>query len=72
MNGMWDGITFVYWNCVGNTIARIEDDTSSSTIGVKSQNSLNTNVEARNIEDFEHDLSHLLPVLLRVKRSLSH
>lgn len=72
LNSMGDGITFIYWHCVRDTITGIEDDTCSSTIRVKSQHCLNTNIEAWYIKYFEHYLSHLLPVFFRIQWRLSH
>jgi len=32
LNGMWDGVTFIDWNSVGNSISRVQNNTSGSTI----------------------------------------
>jgi len=32
LNGMWDGITFIDWHSVGNSISRVQDNTGCSTI----------------------------------------
>ena len=72
LNSVGDSIPFIYWHSVRNTVTRVEDDTGSSTIGVKCQNCLNTYVEARHIENLEHYLGHLLPVFFWIKRCLSH
>lgn len=72
LDRMRDSITFIYWHSVRNTVTRVEDDTSGSTIRVKCQNRLNADIEARYIENFEHYLGHLLPVFFWVERGLGH
>jgi hypothetical protein len=55
-----------------NTLTRVKDYTCGTTRGVKRENCLHVDIEARHIEDFEHDLSHLLSVKLRVQRCFCH
>jgi len=64
LDGVRNGIAFVYWYCVRNTITWVENDTSSTTIGIECKYSLNTNIEAWHVEHFEHNLSHLFPIFL--------
>lgn len=47
-NSVGNGETFEDWHSVSNTISRIADDTSSSTVGVKGHDSLNGNIETIN------------------------
>jgi len=54
---------------VGNAIAGIKDDASGATGGVDGQNRLNGDVESGYVESLEHDLGHLLPVVLGIQGS---
>lgn len=65
------GETFVNGDSVGDTVTRVKNDTGGSAGSVKRENGLDRDVEGRGIESLEHDLGHLLSVLLGVKRSLS-
>lgn len=67
---MGQGETFVDGNGVGNTITRVQDDTSSSTGSVQGEDGLDGDVEGGGVEGFKHDLGHLFPVLLGVQGSL--
>merc|ERR1712240_624013 len=58
------------WNCVRDTITRVQDNTSGSTRGIQGENSLDGNIHGWGVECLEHDLSHLLSVSLGVERSL--
>jgi hypothetical protein len=62
LNGMRDRETFIYWNSMGNTISRIDDETGGSTIGVKGKNSLDGDIKSLNLECLKHEGSHLLSV----------
>lgn len=64
------GETFVDGDSVGDTVTRVKNDTGGSTGSVKRENGLDRDVESRGIEGLEHDLGHLLSVLLGVKGSL--
>merc|ERR1719300_289583 len=70
-NGMWEGITFVDWDTVGDTITRVHDNTSGTSRGIKGENSLDSNKHSGHVEGLEHDLSHLLTVGLWVQGSFS-
>lgn len=69
-NGVRKRETFVDGNSVGDTISRVEHDTGRSSGGVQGENGLDGNVERWGVEGLEHDLGHLLSVLLGVERSL--
>lgn len=71
LNGMRDRETFINWNSMGNTISRIDDETSGSTIGVEGENSLDGNVKSLNLESLEHEGSHLFSVGFWISRSFS-
>merc|ERR1712036_162898 len=49
-DGVWEGITFVYWDVVGDTIARVEYNTSSSTRSVERKYGLDSNVHSWEVE----------------------
>jgi hypothetical protein len=66
-----EGISFVDWNSVGNTITRIHDNTGGSSRSIERQDGLNGDVHGRGVEGFEHNLSHLFSVGLWVQRSFS-
>merc|ERR1712102_238675 len=70
-DGMGEGITFIDGDGVGNTIARVHDDTGGTARGVQREDSLDGNVHGGHVEGLEHDLGHLLPVGLGVEGSLS-
>merc|ERR1719300_25773 len=70
-NGMWEGITFVDWDTVGDIITRVHDNTSGTSRGIKGENSLDSNKHSGHVEGLEHDLGHLLTVSLGVEGSLS-
>merc|ERR1712121_233935 len=58
---MRESITFIDRDTMGDTITRVHDDTSGTARGI----------QGGHVEGLEHDLGHLLPVGLGVKRSLS-
>jgi hypothetical protein len=65
------GITLIDRDGVGDTIARVQDDTSGTARGVQGQHSLDGDVHGGGVEGLEHDLSHLLSVGLGVQWGLS-
>ena len=67
---MRQSISLIDWDCVGNTITGIQDDTGCPTRGVQGEYSLDGHVHGGGVEGFEHDLGHLLPVGLGVEGSL--
>ncbi|KAH9494229.1 hypothetical protein DERF_014932 [Dermatophagoides farinae] len=68
---MWKGITFVDWDCVGDTITRIQDDTGGTTRSVQGQDSLDGDVNGWAVEGLEHDLGHLFSVGFWIQWSFS-
>jgi len=70
-DGVWEGITFIDWDVVGDTITRVEDDTGGTAGGVEGEDGLDSNVHGWEVEGFKHDLSHLFTVSLWVKWGFS-
>ena len=70
-DGVGKGVTFVDGDSVGNTITRIQDDTSGSSGGIEGKDGLDVNVERGDGEVFEEDLDHLFSVGLGVHGSFS-
>merc|ERR1711894_431839 len=70
-NSMGEGITFIDWDTVGDTISRVHDNTSGTARGIEGEDSLDGNIHGGHVEGLEHDLSHLLTVSLGVEGSLS-
>merc|ERR1712083_181203 len=69
-DGMGKSITFIDGDSVGDTIARVHDNTGGTARGIKGEDSLDGNVHSRRVEGLEHDLSHLLTVSLGVEWGL--
>jgi hypothetical protein len=70
-DGVRHGETFIDGDGVGDTITRVEDDTSGTAGGVEGEDGLDTNVHSGNVEGFEHDLGHLFTVGLGVHGGFS-
>lgn len=68
---MRESVTFVDGYSVGDTISRIENDTSGTSGSVEGKDGLDGDVESGGVEGLEHDLSHLLSVDLGVEGCLS-
>jgi hypothetical protein len=68
---MFYSISFIDRNSVGNTITRVQDDTSSTSRSVKGKNSLDSNIKCRRVEGLKHDLGHLFTVRFWVEWSFS-
>ena len=66
-----EGITFVDWDGVGNTITRVKNDSGGTSRSVEGKDGLDGNVHGGGVEGLEHDLGHLLSVGLWVKGGLS-
>lgn len=64
LDSVWDGETLIDWDSMANTITRVNNETSGSSGGVERHDSLDGDIESWNKECLEHDLSHLLSVLL--------
>lgn len=56
---------------MGDTIARIEDDTGRAARRVKRENGLDRGEKGRDVESFEKDLGGYISVLSRVERCFS-
>jgi len=67
---MWQRVTLVDWDGMGNTITGVDDATSNSTGRVEGKDGLDGNVELRNVEVLKEDLDHSLSVLLWVSWGL--
>ena len=67
---MRESKTFVDWNGVRDSIARIKNDTSGATGGVEREDCLYGDIECGGVESFEHDLRHFLAISLGVEGSL--
>jgi hypothetical protein len=70
-DGVRDGETFEDGDGMGNTITRVDNETSGSTSGVEGEDGLDGDVAVGNVEGLEHDADHLLSVDLGVHGSLS-
>merc|ERR1719474_472279 len=70
-NSMREGITFIDWDSMRDTITRIHDNTSGTARGIKGEDSLNSNIHGRHVEGLKHDLGHLFTVSLWVEGCLS-
>jgi len=71
LDSMWQRVTLVDWDGMGDTITGVDDATSDSTRGVEGQDGLDSNVKLWNVEVFKEDLDHSLSVLLWVSWGLS-
>jgi len=71
LDSMWERVTLIDWDSMGNTITRIHNATSNSTRRVKRKDSLDSNVKLRNVEVLKEDLNHSFSVLLGVSWSFS-
>merc|ERR1719312_1791947 len=70
-NSVGEGITFVDWDTVGDTISRVHDNTGGTARGIEGEDSLDCDIHGGHVEGLEHDLGHLLTVSLGVEGSLS-
>merc|ERR1719188_1185926 len=70
-DGVWESITLVDGDSVGDTITGVHDNTSGTSGGVEGEDSLDGNIHGGHVEGLEHDLGHLLTVGLGVEGSLS-
>lgn len=66
-----DAVSLEDGDGMGDTITRVDDETSVTAVGVQGHDSLDGDVETVDVEGLEHFHGHLLPVLLGVPRSLS-
>lgn len=72
LDSMRNCITFIDWYSMWNSISWVQNNTGGSTIWIKRQDSLNTNIEAWHIEYLEHYLCHFLSVFLWIQWSFCH
>merc|ERR1712223_543888 len=70
-NSMGKSITLIDGNSVGDTIARVHDNTSGTTRGIRGEDSLDGNIHGGHVEGLEHDLGHLFTIGLGVEGSFS-
>merc|ERR1719150_1199758 len=70
-DGVWESITFIDGDGVGDTITRVHDNTSGTSRSIEGKDSLDGNIHGWHVEGFEHDLGHLFTVSLWVKGSFS-
>merc|ERR1712073_2603 len=70
-NGVGESVTFIDGDAMGDTIARVHDDTGGTARGVQGENSLDGDIHGGHVEGLKHDLGHLLAVSLGVEGSLS-
>ena len=70
-DGVGKGTTLVDGDSVGDTLTRVEHNTSGTARGVQGQHGLDGDIHGWGVEGLEHDLGHLFTVGLWVKRSLS-
>jgi len=66
-DSVWESVTLVDWDVVGNSVAGVQNDTGGSTGSVKGENGLDGNVHGWEVEGLEHDLGHLFSVSLWVQ-----
>jgi hypothetical protein len=70
-DSVWEGITFVDWDVVGNSITGVQDDTGGSSGSVEGEDGLDGDVHGWEVEGLEHDLGHLFSVSFWVQWSFS-
>jgi hypothetical protein len=68
-DSVWEGITFVDWDVVGDSIARVQYDTGGSAGSVEGEDGLDGDVHGWEVEGLEHDLGHLFSVSFWVQWS---
>ena len=66
------GLTLKDGDDVGDSVARVADDTREQSLGIEHQHSLNGNVNGIKPILFKHDFNHPLTVLLETKMSPRH
>merc|ERR1719187_3099223 len=64
---MGESITFIDGDTVGDTVTRVHHDTGGTARGIEGEDSLDGDIHGGQVEGFEHDLGHLLPVGLRLR-----
>jgi hypothetical protein len=66
-DSVWESVTLVDWDVVGNSVAGVQNDTGGSAGSVKGENGLDSDVHGWEVEGLEHDLGHLFSVSLWVQ-----
>merc|ERR1712045_133816 len=69
-DGVGESITLIDGDSVGDTVTRVEDNTSGTARGVQGEHSLDSDIHGGGVEGLKHDLGHLLPVGLGVEGGL--
>jgi len=69
-DGVWESVTLVHWDVVGNSITGVKHNTGGSAGGVEGEHGLDGDVHGWEVEGLEHDLGHLLSVGLWVEWGL--
>ena len=67
-NCVGDRESFEDGDGMGDTVSRIADESGSSSVGVKGEDGLDSNVKSLDLEGLEHEGGHLLSVGLGVHR----
>ena len=67
LDGTGRCVSLVNRNNVGNSITRIDDDTSGTTRCIERQNCRDGDMETGYVEDLEHNFGHSLPVMPGVR-----
>merc|ERR1719183_3085406 len=70
LDGVGHGVTLVDGHGVRDTVTAVNDNTSGTAGGVERKHGLDGDVEPAHVEGLEHDLGHLLAVLLGVHGGL--
>lgn len=65
-DGVRERVSFINGNRVGNTVTGIQNNTSGPTRAIQRKNGLYLDIEALDMELIEHNLAHLLAILLGI------
>jgi len=65
-------LTLKNWDCIAQTFSRLTNKSTNLASRVHAQGSRVHNSQTLDLEVVEEDLSHLLPVLLWIKRRIGH
>merc|ERR1711973_345309 len=57
-DGVWESITLVDWDTVGDTVTGVHDNTGGTSGGVEGEDSLDGNIHGGHVEGLEHNLGH--------------
>merc|ERR1719343_1582446 len=68
---MRKSVSFIDRDSMGNTISRIQNNTSGTSGSIKGKNSLDSYIHSWSVECFKHNLGHSFSVRFRVQRSFS-